>query len=195
MKKCVLAFGTFSAMSIPLLALVGCSSGITKPVEKNRVDRLELRDGAWLGTFDTKGVAADDSEIKPKNRSIPVTSTFLVTVCDGMGIFWYKKDDGGLRAAARREWFHSHSNHGNHLIFFENHDRETQSSPGWVETQTMQLIELESSALRVQWARAVSNPNLPETDRNRDFFWHGIGTFQQVDSRCPRKMMDAIVND
>lgn len=179
-----------------LIALAGCSTQPVKPVVENTPQlRFNLREGAWLGPIVITGVAANDTNLRKDGRVMSSTLTFLVTVCDSKAIFWSGQKDGSFRAAAREENFSFHSNHGNHLISFGNFDRNTQTTPEWAETQAVLLVELESGVLRAQWSRAVSNLLLPETDHDRNFFWHGVGTLKQVSTECPKEMMRAAIKD
>ncbi len=181
---------------LSFVTLAGCSVQTIKPMAGSISSaRTNLHEGAWIGTIAVTGVGADDSNFKKNGKTMSDTLTFLVTVCDGKGIFWYQRDDGSFHAAAREEYFGAHSNFGNHLIYFENHDQDAQPVPGWVENQTMLLIELDSGTLRVQWSRAVSNPLLPEKDSSRDFFWHGVGALKRTATECPRELMKGIVKD
>lgn len=178
------------------LLLVGCAihpSGAQ--VGQVHAELLRLHDGAWLGPITVTGVLADGSDKNTDGSAMKGTITFLLTVCDGKGIFWRKRENGSFHAAARSENFSARSNLGNHLIYFENHDEDIQPAPGWVETQTMLVMEQGSKSLRAQWSRAVSNPLLPETAPNRNFFYHGVGTLEPVASECPRETMKTVVND
>lgn len=157
-------------------------------MEINDTERMELHEGIWLGSIPVAGVAADDSNISTKGNPMLGTHTFMVTVCNKKGIFWSKRSDGNFYTSAEPEKFNSHSNHGNHMIYFENYDDETQPAPDWAETQIMQLVELEGGVLRVQWSRAVGNPH--DVTGNRDFFWNGVGTLQRVADKCSRETLE-----
>jgi hypothetical protein len=184
---------TLSA-SLSLVLLIGCASNTANlSSTSSQSATRNLPDGAWVGPIATTGVNADDSTRFKGGEPMEETSQFMVTVCDGKSVFWAQEKNGRYRAGASAAGFRQSSNHGNHLIYFENYDRDDQPVPGWVEMQSMQLVELQSGALRAQWSRAVSNPLLPEGDSNRDFFWHGVGTLKRVAATCPREMMKVIM--
>ena len=183
-------------IALTLSALVGCSLTPSKPSPRaSPFTHFKLRDGAWLGPIEVNGVHLNDTNVGKDGQTLSHTTTFLVTVCDGKGIFWSRRADGTFRAAAQAGGFINHSNLENHLIYLENHDEESQTNPDWIETQTMLLIELNAGSLRAQWSRGVSNPLLSEADLNRAFFWAGVGTLTQVARECPRDMMNKIEND
>lgn len=180
-------------MSWLVPALASGASPTAKPVlEIDSTARMELHEGIWFGSVAVTGIAADDSAISTNGNPMLGTNTFLVTVCDRKGFFWIEQKDGNFYMGAEPEKFSSHSNHGNHLIYFENFDRDTRPSPDWAETQIMQLVELESGVLRIQWSRAVGNPHTL-TD-NRDFFWHGVGTLKQVADKCSQETLQKFIH-
>jgi hypothetical protein len=192
--NCILNYFALS-LSI-LLLLVGCTAQPSeRPSDTVHTELLRLHDGAWIGPIPITGLFADDSDKMNDGSPMKGRHTFLLTVCDGKAIFWTRRDNGSFHAAARSENFGARSNLGNHLIYFENYDRDIQPAPGWIETQTMLVIELESGKLRAHWSRAVSNPLLSEKERDRSFSWHGVGTLEPVATECPREIMKSMVND
>jgi hypothetical protein len=166
--------------------LVGCASPASKPVtDRTSSDRIELRNGVWFGTIPTVGIASDDTNIAADGQVMSSNASFLVSACNGKGIFLLRRKDGKFLRPVGSETYRFHSNHGNHIIYFDSHGGDTPPNPEWAETQSVELVELKNGALRVHWSRAVGNLQIPEDDKYRDFFWHGVGTLRQVSDKCP----------
>lgn len=74
-----------------------------------------------------------------------------------------------------------------HLIHFI----DAEKQPGWVEIQTLTLLEIDGDSAVGKWTRSVNNRDRGPADGNRVFFEHGDGKFKRISTECDRSMVNA----
>ncbi|MYM26055.1 hypothetical protein GTP46_25835 [Duganella sp. FT135W] len=177
-----------------IILIIFLLSGCANQMERNSNtpsnqshQNARLPDGIWKGTLQLVGAYSDNTDTNSDGEKIEKTTDFMVTICDGKGMFWPKLDDENYSISLTE--YKNDSNYGNHLIYFQDADRNDKVKPSWVETQSMLLIEVSHNVLRAQWSRSVSNPKLGEENKERNFFISGIGPLKRTSDGCPVEML------
>ncbi len=127
-------------------------------------------DGAWAGTL--------DFVIQPDGSKI-AGYEFAIATCGGKVQHWFKDDKGVWDSATPP--YETRSGPDTHALVFVHMDT---AQPGWVETQTFTVLEIDNKAAAVQWSRAVNNRSKASGAPERTFFYYGTGTFQRTRTGC-----------
>lgn len=155
--------------------LTGCVSG-PRHVASNE---YTLADGNWTGTITR--VSSDTGKVFE-----PVV--VYVSICSGEARLWHKDGENYTSMTAV---FQTDSTRGSHLMHAV---QESDEQPGWVEIQTMLIVEIDRQTARAQWTRGVSNTELSSDKPNRTFFQHGIGDIRRIDHACNMKRVRPVIS-
>jgi hypothetical protein len=166
-----------------LFLLSGCATSLVENnnsiAQKYRKSRIS--DGIWAGKIQVAGTYSDDTSIGDDGEIFKKTLDFMVTVCDGEGIF-FKMGDRGYAIPSVN--YKNDSYFGSHLIYFQNAEKSNEVNPDWVEMQSMLLVEVDSNLLRVQWSRSVNNPKIDKTEKDSNVFVNGVGSLKRTANNC-----------
>jgi hypothetical protein len=135
-------------------------------------------DGVWYGELDLFPTR-DDEKVRSPYK-------IKVAACSGVARIWYHNDDDGTYETTEDE-FRVQSQAGSHIVSILH--AESSDPPGWVEAQALLLIEMPGDKLKVQWSRAVHNPQRPVDHKWRTFLEGGIGVLSRDSRKCVREQV------
>lgn len=134
-----------------------------------------MPDGTWSGTFDWR--------INPDGSKV-AGDAMAVASCQGKVRMWWFTASGTWESVDTpltvRSGPDSHSIHLSHM---------DTAQRGWVEHQTLTLLEITSQSAKVQWSRAVNNRGYQTDQAERTFFNYGAGTFRRTRIGCKAPLL------
>ncbi len=159
-------------MRFGLLLLAAAVAGSVARVVPQRPDGQSstMPDGTWSGTLDWK-IGPDGSKV--------AGDAMAVASCQGKVRMWWRQENGSWDSVDApltvRSGPDSHTVHLSHM---------DTSERGWVEHQTLTLLEITDQSAKVQWSRAVNNRGYKMEQDGRTFFNYGAGTFRRTRIGC-----------
>lgn len=178
-----------SLLCLAALAALALSACATAPVTPPPSAAPAVQDtggglpnGAWVGEL----VVPSAEQAGGEER------IFMVLYACGKDVRYYLRNavTGGFESplpaleVASRQGIH-------HLRYT---DWNRAKADDWVETQSLDVVELDGRHARAWWSRTVSNRDLPAGHARRVVREHGSASFKRHSTDCPREAKERVVD-
>lgn len=140
-----------------------------------------LPSGAWVGELVVP--SADRPDVEER--------IFMVLYACGKDVRYYLRNSvtGGFESPLPP--LAIESRHGIHHLRYVDWNRGKAND--WVETQSLDVVELDERHARAWWSRTVNNRDLPVGHVNRTIREHGSANFKRHSTGCPREAKERVV--
>ena len=141
-----------------------------------------LPNGAWVGELIVP--SADQAGAEER--------IFMVLFACGKDVRYYLRNTvtGGFDSPVPP--LAIESRHGVHHLRYIDWNREKAND--WVETQNLDVVEIDARHARAWWSRTVSNRDLPAGHVKRTIREHGSASFKRHSTDCPREAKERVID-
>jgi len=151
-----------------LLLLAGCA--VDAPKDSSSAGALAT--GTWKGELRwSSTIAVGDAT---DGRTAVVFAN-----CDGEPRFYWRDTASDAWSGSASKW-KTVRLESSYLLYFA----AKSEGVGWVETQSLALVEGPNRSLAASWSRSVDNRGVPERDMDRRFVQSAIGHLSYDSAKC-----------